>query len=89
MGSLPGVMVGATALVGLPELLREFGEFRYLFYGVALIVMMRVRPEGLWPSATRRRELRDEAGESALDEADGGSRLSPMRRASDLQDTEP
>ena len=29
MGSLPGVMVGATALVGLPELLREFGEFRY------------------------------------------------------------
>ena len=64
MGSLPGVMVGATALVGLPELLREFGEFRYLFYGVALIVMMRVRPEGLWPSATRRRELRDEAGEA-------------------------
>jgi branched-chain amino acid transport system permease protein len=68
MGSLPGVMVGATALVGLPELLREFGEFRFLFYGVALIVMMRVRPEGLWPSATRSRELRDEAGESALGE---------------------
>jgi branched-chain amino acid transport system permease protein len=67
MGSLPGVMVGALALVGLPELLREFGEFRFLFYGVALIVMMRVRPEGLWPSATRRRELRDEAGETALD----------------------
>jgi len=66
MGSLPGVMVGAIALVGLPELLREFGEFRFLFYGVALIVMMRVRPEGLWPSAIRRRELRDEAGETAL-----------------------
>jgi branched-chain amino acid transport system permease protein len=58
MGSLPGVIVGALALVGLPELLREFGENRYLFYGVALIVMMRIRPEGLWPSATRRRELR-------------------------------
>jgi branched-chain amino acid transport system permease protein len=68
MGSLPGVMVGATALIGLPELLREFGEFRFLFYGLALIVMMRVKPEGLWPSATRRRELRDEAGESALEE---------------------
>ena len=68
MGSLPGVMVGATALIGLPELLREFGEFRFLFYGLALIVMMRVRPEGLWPSATRRRELRDEAGETAPDE---------------------
>ena len=63
MGSLPGVIVGALALVGLPELLREFGEYRYLFYGVALIVMMRIRPEGLWPSATRRRELHDVAGE--------------------------
>jgi len=84
MGSLPGVMVGATALVGLPELLREFGEFRYLFYGVALIVMMRVRPEGLWPSATRRRELRDEAGESAPAEAEAVAALATSS-ASDLQ----
>ncbi|MFZ1430389.1 MAG: branched-chain amino acid ABC transporter permease [Geminicoccaceae bacterium] len=58
MGSLPGVVIGATALVGLPELLREFDEYRYLFYGVALIAMMRLKPEGLWPSVTRRRELR-------------------------------
>jgi branched-chain amino acid transport system permease protein len=57
MGSIPGVMVGAVALVGLPELLREFGEYRYLFYGAALIVTMRLRPEGLWPSPLRRREL--------------------------------
>lgn len=57
MGSLPGVVVGATMLIGLPELLREFGEYRYLFYGAALVIMMRIRPEGLWPSPTRRREL--------------------------------
>jgi branched-chain amino acid transport system permease protein len=63
MGSLPGVIVGSLALVGLPELLREFGEYRYLFYGVALILMMQIRPEGLWPSATRRRELHDFAGD--------------------------
>jgi len=68
MGSLPGVIVGSLALVGLPELLREFGEYRYLFYGVALIVMMRIRPEGLWPSATRRRELHDFAGDLELEE---------------------
>jgi branched-chain amino acid transport system permease protein len=62
MGSLPGVVVGAAVLVGLPELLREFGEYRYLFYGAVLIIMMRIRPEGLWPSAVRRRELhRDDA----------------------------
>jgi branched-chain amino acid transport system permease protein len=69
MGSLPGVAVGAVALIGLPELLREFGEFRFLFYGAALIIMMRIKPEGLWPSATRRRELRTAAGEEMVDEA--------------------
>jgi len=63
-----GVIVGSLALVGLPELLREFGENRYLFYGLALIVMMRIRPEGLWPSATRRRELHDFAGELEVEE---------------------
>jgi branched-chain amino acid transport system permease protein len=68
MGSLPGVVVGATALIGLPELLREFGEFRFLFYGAALIIMMRVKPEGLWPSAVRRRELRAAAEESDIDD---------------------
>lgn len=57
MGSLPGVAVGALALIGLPELLREFGEYRFLFYGLVIIGMMRLKPEGLWPSAARRREL--------------------------------
>ncbi|MCK0198942.1 branched-chain amino acid ABC transporter permease [Ancylobacter sp. 6x-1] len=51
LGSLPGVLVGAIVLIGLPELLREFGEFRYLFYGIALVAMMHVRAEGLWPAA--------------------------------------
>jgi len=58
MGSLPGVVVGALILVGLPELLREFAEFRLLMYGVLLIVMMLARPEGFWPSEVRKRELR-------------------------------
>jgi branched-chain amino acid transport system permease protein len=61
MGSIPGVIVGAAALVGLPELLREFAEYRLLVYGAALVVMMLVRPEGLWPEAVRRRELEEEA----------------------------
>jgi branched-chain amino acid transport system permease protein len=57
MGSIPGVIVGALVLVGLPELLREFAEYRLLIYGMLLIVMMLVKPEGLWPSEARRREL--------------------------------
>lgn len=60
MGSVPGVVVGALVLVGLPELLREFAEYRLLLYGVLLIAMMIVRPEGLWPSPVRQRELHAE-----------------------------
>ncbi|MGH2605094.1 MAG: branched-chain amino acid ABC transporter permease, partial [Anaerolineales bacterium] len=59
MGSLPGVFVGAIALVGLPELLREFSEYRLMMYGALLIIMMLTRPEGLRPEATRKRELYD------------------------------
>jgi len=59
MGSLPGVMVGSLALIGLPELLREFSDFRFLVYGAVLIVMMQFRPEGLWPTAVARRELHE------------------------------
>lgn len=58
IASLPGVFVGALVLIGLPELLREFAEYRMLMYGALLIAMMVAKPEGFWPSAVRRRELR-------------------------------
>ncbi len=57
LGSIPGIVVGALALIGVPALLSEFSEFRLFLYGIALIVMMLVRPEGLWPSEARKREL--------------------------------
>jgi branched-chain amino acid transport system permease protein len=76
MGSLPGVVLGSIALIGLPELLREFGEYRYLFYGAVLIVMMQWRPEGLWPSEVRRRELH-EADE--IEAAEQGVELIPVQ----------
>ena len=61
MGSIPGVIVGSIALVGLPELLREFAEYRLLVYGAALVTMMLLKPEGLWPEAVHRRELHEES----------------------------
>jgi branched-chain amino acid transport system permease protein len=69
MGSLPGVVVGALVLVGLPELLREFAEYRLMIYGALLIIMMLVRPEGLWPSPIRRRELHAHEEEIASTES--------------------
>ncbi|NPV56801.1 MAG: hypothetical protein HPY76_09070 [Anaerolineae bacterium] len=52
MGSLPGILLGAFTLKGLPELLRELENYRLLIFGALLVVMMLIRPEGLWP-ATR------------------------------------
>jgi len=60
MGSLPGVIVGALVLVGLPGLLREFEEYRLLVYGAALVAIMLLRPQGLVPNVRRMRELQDE-----------------------------
>jgi branched-chain amino acid transport system permease protein len=57
MGSMPGVIVGSLVLVGMPELLREFAEYRFLVYGAGLVLMMQIRPEGLWPAEAQKREL--------------------------------
>ena len=40
LGSIPGVFVGALLLIGIPELLREFAEYRLWAYGVLLVLMM-------------------------------------------------
>ena len=76
MGSIPGVIVGAIALVGLPELLREFAEYRLLVFGAALVAMMLLRPEGLWPEAVHRRELHKEE----LPESESLSMASPAEK---------
>jgi branched-chain amino acid transport system permease protein len=67
MGSIPGVVVGAIFLIGIPELFREFSEYRFLFYGAALIAMMIYRPEGLLPSRIAKRELHVPEGADAAD----------------------
>lgn len=59
VGSIPGVILGALVLVGLPEVLREFADFRMLAFGALLVIMMLARPEGLLPARQRRRELRE------------------------------
>ena len=48
MGSITGVVVAATMLTILPEVFREFSEYRMIFYALALILMMILRPQGLF-----------------------------------------
>lgn len=62
LGSIPGVIVAAGALMVLPELFRDFLEYRMLVFGAAMVVMMIFRPQGLWPSRRWMRELAEEPG---------------------------
>ncbi|NGO74513.1 branched-chain amino acid ABC transporter permease [Streptomyces sp. YC504] len=53
MGSTPGVVAGAIAISLAPELLRQVQDYRFFVFGVLLIVVMVLRPQGLWPQRTR------------------------------------
>jgi branched-chain amino acid transport system permease protein len=73
MGNIWGVILGAVLLSFVPEILRFtvqpvqeqlFGRMliepevvRMLVFGFALVLVMLLRPGGLWPSAVRKREL--------------------------------
>ena len=76
MGNVYGVVLGAILLSFVPEILRYtvepvqhavFGKMlvepeviRMLLFGLALVLVMRLRPAGLWQSKTRKRELAEE-----------------------------
>ncbi len=47
MGSIPGIILGALLLITLPELFRDFQDYRMLAFGTALVLMMIFRPQGL------------------------------------------
>jgi branched-chain amino acid transport system permease protein len=67
MGTVPGAVLGAALLFALPEKLREFADYRLLLFGLALILIMRFRPQGLVPDRHRRAELaHDQTDEVAV-----------------------
>ena len=63
-GNIPGVMLGAFLIAWLPERFRELQDYRVLAFGAVLVLMMILRPEGLWPSRRRKAELAEGGGGS-------------------------
>jgi branched-chain amino acid transport system permease protein len=63
LGSQLGVALAALVMIGGGELFRDFAEYRMLIFGVALVVMMVLRPRGLVSGRTpsialgRRKEI--------------------------------
>ncbi len=65
MGTVLGVLIGATLLKLMPEKLRFVNEYRLLIFGLLLIIMMRFRPEGLIANQRRQLEFHEDDEELA------------------------
>jgi branched-chain amino acid transport system permease protein len=52
MGSTPGVVIGALFISLAPEFLRQWSSWRFLIFGLLLILVMLFRPAGVWPATS-------------------------------------
>jgi branched-chain amino acid transport system permease protein len=62
MGSVAGAILGAALVTLVPEIFRSLTDYRFFIFGVALVLVMIFRPQGLLPSKRRRAELRHAEG---------------------------
>jgi branched-chain amino acid transport system permease protein len=69
-GNRWGVLVGATLVAYLPQRFREFDDFRVLVFGLALVALAILRPEGLFPP---KRTVRAKQLEHELEELEVGT----------------
>ena len=53
MGNIWGVILGAVVLGYIPEKLRFLSDYRIIFFGLLMVVMMNIRPNGLLPRRKR------------------------------------
>lgn len=54
LGSIPGMIIGSVILITFPEVLRSMADYRFVVYGLLLILMMRFRPQGLLGGLSKR-----------------------------------
>ncbi len=52
-GKIPGVILGAIVVVVAPELFRDVGSMRMLVFAASLLLIMLLRPAGIWPERWR------------------------------------
>ncbi|MEV0980449.1 branched-chain amino acid ABC transporter permease [Streptomyces sp. NPDC049915] len=66
MGTIGGPLIGASLLYLIPNKLQFLGDYQLFAFGVALILLMRFRPEGLVANRRRQLEFHDEAEAPAV-----------------------
>ncbi|MFJ7901344.1 branched-chain amino acid ABC transporter permease [Streptomyces sp. NPDC096198] len=66
MGTISGPLIGAALLFLIPNKLQFLGDYQLFAFGLALILLMRFRPEGLIPNRRRQLEFHEEAEAPAV-----------------------
>ncbi|WP_217140497.1 branched-chain amino acid ABC transporter permease [Streptomyces sp. AC627_RSS907] len=66
MGTIAGPLIGAALLFLIPNKLQFLGDYQLLAFGLALVLLMRFRPEGLIPNRRRQLEFHEEAEAPAV-----------------------
>ena len=84
LGTVSGALLGSTLLILLPEKLRFFADNRLLIFGLALVLMMRFRPEGILPDKRRAAEFHEDQDEVGAMGAAPGSPVAQMTPADRL-----
>ncbi|MEJ2290867.1 MAG: branched-chain amino acid ABC transporter permease [Deinococcales bacterium] len=52
--SIPGVLLGTALMFVVPQVFRSLAQYRYFAFGIAMIVVMVLRPQGIWPRGRAR-----------------------------------
>lgn len=66
IGNPIGAFLGSFFIIGLPELLPGFSEYRFMVVGAVMVTLMRYKLEGVWHEESRKLELHE--GEEQLGE---------------------
>ncbi|MFD4541539.1 branched-chain amino acid ABC transporter permease [Streptomyces bauhiniae] len=66
MGTISGPLVGASLLYLIPAKLQFLGDYQLFAFGVALVLLMRFRPEGLIPNRRRQLEFHEDTAAPAV-----------------------
>ena len=74
LGSLTGSVIGGVVLTLLPEVLRSISDYRMIFFGALMIIMMIFKPEGFWGVSKRVKNIYKIKAGGAQNERDYESR---------------
>jgi branched-chain amino acid transport system permease protein len=47
--SIPGILLGTVLMFVVPQVFQSLAQYRYFVFGIAMIAVMVLRPQGIWP----------------------------------------